>query len=116
MLFLSITEIYIICFNITFGADLKTIGECTRLMDPDTWNAYHIISNRARSVCYATRQQHFRRQTEYTINRLSETSQNQLLLMYTLQVSKGFFFKMYNDDRFLIYYRFINCQPYSKIL
>ncbi|RDD44256.1 Protein brambleberry [Trichoplax sp. H2] len=62
-----------------------TIGECTQSMDPDTWNAYHIISNRARSVCYATRQQHFRRQTEYTINRLAETSQNQLLLMYTLQ-------------------------------
>lgn len=91
MLFLSFAEIYIICFNVTFGVDLKTIGQCTRSMDPDTWNAYHIISNRARSVCYATRQQHFRRQTEYTINRLSKTSQNQLLLMYTLQVKQWHF-------------------------
>lgn len=47
-------------------------------MDANTWNAYHIISNRARSVCYATRQQQFRRQTEFAVNQLSSSMHEQL--------------------------------------
>ncbi|KAK7006077.1 hypothetical protein SK128_001222 [Halocaridina rubra] len=31
-----------------------TLAECTKNMDPNTWNAYHIVSNRARAVCYAS--------------------------------------------------------------
>ena len=42
------------------------------------WNAYHIVSNRARSVCYATRQQQFRRQTELSVNKLSSSMHEQL--------------------------------------
>ncbi|XP_072007129.1 protein brambleberry-like isoform X4 [Engystomops pustulosus] len=62
-----------------------TLAECTSPMDPDTWNAYHIVSNRARSVCYATRQLHFRRRTELTVNTLVSTAMNQLEAMKMLR-------------------------------
>ncbi|MBN3314595.1 BMBL protein, partial [Atractosteus spatula] len=62
-----------------------TIKECTAEMDSDTWNAYHIVSNRARSVCYATRQQHFRRKAELTVNSLISSAANQLETMKTLK-------------------------------
>lgn len=55
-------------------------------MDTDTWNAYHIISNRARSVCYATRQQLFRRRAELTVNSLISTATSQLETMKDLKV------------------------------
>lgn len=55
-------------------------------MDSDTWNAYHIVSNRARSVCYATRQQHFRRRAELTVNALISTATSQLDAMKDLKV------------------------------
>ncbi|XP_036431371.1 LOW QUALITY PROTEIN: protein brambleberry [Colossoma macropomum] len=62
-----------------------SIKECTADMDSDTWNAYHIVSNRARSVCYATRQQHFRRKAELTVNALISTATNQLEAMKDLK-------------------------------
>ncbi|XP_066525913.1 protein brambleberry isoform X2 [Hoplias malabaricus] len=62
-----------------------SIKECTAGMDSDTWNAYHIVSNRARSVCYATRQQHFRRKAELTVNALISTAANQLETMKDLK-------------------------------
>ncbi|KAM9495788.1 protein brambleberry-like isoform 1-T2 [Clarias gariepinus] len=62
-----------------------SIKECTAEMDSDTWNAYHIVSNRARSVCYATRQQQFRKQTELTVNALISTATNQLDAMKDLK-------------------------------
>ncbi|XP_066434995.1 protein brambleberry-like [Eleutherodactylus coqui] len=68
--------------------DDMTLAECTSSMDPDTWNAYHIVSNRARSVCYATRQLHFRRQTELTVNTLVSTAVNQLEAMKMLKDSQ----------------------------
>lgn len=55
-------------------------------MDSDTWNAYHIVSNRARAVCYATRQQQFRRQSELTVNSLISTATSQLDAMKDLKV------------------------------
>ncbi|XP_056379019.1 protein brambleberry-like [Hyla sarda] len=64
-----------------------TLAECTSSMDPDTWNAYHIVSNRARSVCYAARQLHFRRRTELTVNTLVSTAMNQLEAMKMLKVA-----------------------------
>lgn len=54
-------------------------------MDPHTWNAYHIVSNRARSVCYATRQQLFRHRTEVAVNRLALSTQEQLASMSALR-------------------------------
>uniref|UniRef100_A0AAY5EXS1 Protein brambleberry n=1 Tax=Electrophorus electricus TaxID=8005 RepID=A0AAY5EXS1_ELEEL len=62
-----------------------SIKECTADMDSDTWNAYHIVSNRARAVCYATRQQHFRRQAELTVNALISTATSQLDAMKDLK-------------------------------
>lgn len=58
-------------------------------MDSDTWNAYHIVSNRARSVCYATRQQLFRRRAEHTVNALISTATSQLDAMKDLKVRLG---------------------------
>ncbi|KAM5158386.1 protein brambleberry-like [Mantella aurantiaca] len=62
-----------------------TLAECTSSMDADTWNAYHIVSNRARSVCYSTRQLHFRRRTEVTVNTLVHTAMSQLEAMKILK-------------------------------
>ncbi|KAM9761786.1 protein brambleberry [Menidia menidia] len=62
-----------------------TIKECTAGMDSDTWNAYLIVSNRARSVCYATRQQLFRRRAEHTVNALISTATSQLSAMKDLK-------------------------------
>ncbi|KAM4738716.1 protein brambleberry [Anableps anableps] len=65
-----------------------TIKKCTAEMDPDTWNAYHIVSNRARSVCYAARQQLFRRRAEITVNSLISTATSQLDAMKDLKVGQ----------------------------
>ena len=64
---------------------LQSIADCTSAMDPHTWNAYHIVSNRARSVCYATRQQLFRHRTEVAVNRLALSTQEQLVSMSALR-------------------------------
>ena len=55
-------------------------------MDPTTWNAYQIVSNRARALCYATRQQQFRMKTEYTVNKLVYTTEEQLDTMTEIKV------------------------------
>ena len=55
-------------------------------MDSDTWNAYHIVSNRARAVCYSTRQQQFTAKTEMAVNKLMHSTENQLEKIKTLQV------------------------------
>ncbi|XP_034035306.1 protein brambleberry [Thalassophryne amazonica] len=65
--------------------DEMTIKECTTDMDSDTWNAYHIVSNRALSVCYAARQQLFRRRAEHTVNTLISTAASQLDAMKELK-------------------------------
>lgn len=59
-------------------------------MDANTWNSYHIISNRARSICYATRQQQFRMKTEFTVNQLAHQAENHMELMDNLQVRQLF--------------------------
>uniref|UniRef100_A0A665T2Z4 Brambleberry n=1 Tax=Echeneis naucrates TaxID=173247 RepID=A0A665T2Z4_ECHNA len=65
--------------------DMMSIKECTADMDSDTWNAYHIVSNRARSVCYASRQHLFRRRAEQTVNALISTATSQLDAMKDLK-------------------------------
>lgn len=69
---------------------VQTLKECTADMDSDTWNAYHIISNRARSVCYSARQQLFRRRAEHTVNALISTATSQLDAMKDLKVGLTF--------------------------
>lgn len=50
--------------------DNMSLKGCTTSMDPDTWNAYHLITNRAKAVCVATRHEQFRGLTELTVNKL----------------------------------------------
>lgn len=64
--------------------DSMSIKECTSDMDADTWNSYHLMSNRARAVCYATRQLQFRGLTESTINRLMDAAREQLVSLNRL--------------------------------
>ncbi|XP_066251045.1 protein brambleberry-like [Euwallacea similis] len=55
-----------------------SIKKCTQEMDSDTWTSYHLMSNRARAVCYMVRQSQFRGLAEHTVNRLMEASKDQL--------------------------------------
>ncbi|XP_066297264.1 protein brambleberry-like [Branchiostoma lanceolatum] len=66
-----------------------SLADCTADMDSDVWNAYHIISNRARSVCYATRQQQFRRKTEQTVNKLVMTADQQVQAMESIKTGQA---------------------------
>nr|CAI5868799.1 unnamed protein product [Callosobruchus analis] len=59
-------------------SDEMSIRECTKHMDSDTWTSYHLMSNRARAVCYAIRQSQFRGLAEHTVNRLMDAAQDQL--------------------------------------
>lgn len=58
--------------------DNMSIKDCTQDMDSDTWTSYHLMSNRARAVCYSIRQIQFRGLAEHTVNKLMESSQKQL--------------------------------------
>ncbi|XP_013418956.1 protein brambleberry isoform X3 [Lingula anatina] len=62
-----------------------TLSSCTKDMDSTTWNAYQIVSNRARAICYTARQQQFRLKTESTVNKLVTTANIQLDSMKQLQ-------------------------------
>lgn len=64
--------------------DSMSIKECTIDMDADTWNTYHLMSNRARAVCYSVRQIQFRGITEQTVNKLMEASKKQLSMLENL--------------------------------
>lgn len=55
-----------------------SIKDCTHSMDADTWNTYHLMTNRVRAVCYTARQSQFIGLTEHTINRLVDTTRNQV--------------------------------------
>ncbi|KAL1116608.1 hypothetical protein AAG570_005080 [Ranatra chinensis] len=62
-----------------------SLKACTRDMDAETWNAYHVIGNRARAVCYAARQQQFRALSEMTVNKLMSTVHKQIVALTSLQ-------------------------------
>ncbi|KAJ8389033.1 hypothetical protein AAFF_G00124300 [Aldrovandia affinis] len=90
----QLAKLGVVLFNCQSGVEGRqtypcteemSLKECTADMDSDTWNAYHIVSNRARSVCYATRQQHFRRKAELTVNALISTATSQLDAMQDLK-------------------------------
>ncbi|KAL3862487.1 hypothetical protein ACJMK2_008448 [Sinanodonta woodiana] len=68
--------------------DSMTLADCTRSMDATTWNTYHIISNRARALCYATQQQQFKKITELTVGQLMSTAHQQLKTMNEMQNSQ----------------------------
>lgn len=56
-------------------------------MDSDTWNSYHIISNRARAICYSVRQTEFRMKTEMTVNNLASATLENVHVLKNLAVS-----------------------------
>lgn len=58
--------------------DEMSIKDCTTSMDSDTWTSYHLMSNRARAVCYTIRQSQFRGLAEHTVNRLMDAARDQL--------------------------------------
>lgn len=51
------------------------------------WNAYHLMSNRARAVCYAARGTQFRALTELTVNKLMQTAHSQIKALSSLKVA-----------------------------
>ncbi|XP_071555163.1 protein brambleberry-like [Temnothorax nylanderi] len=55
-----------------------SLKQCTIDMDTDMWNAYHLISNRARAICYAARNTQFRALTELTVNKLMQSAHSQI--------------------------------------
>lgn len=61
-----------------------TLKQCTVEMDPNTWNVYHQITNRAKAICVSTRQDQFRGLTELTVNKLMQAAQSQLNMMKDL--------------------------------
>ncbi|KFB41628.1 hypothetical protein ZHAS_00009257 [Anopheles sinensis] len=58
-----------------------SLRQCTERMDPDTWNAYHLITNRAKAVCASVRHEQFRGLTELTVNKLMSTAHEQIRMM-----------------------------------
>ncbi|XP_011297868.1 protein brambleberry isoform X2 [Fopius arisanus] len=64
-----------------------SLKQCTTDMDADMWNAYHLMSNRARAVCYAARNVQFRALTELTINKLMNSAQSQIQALSSLKES-----------------------------
>lgn len=65
--------------------DEMSLRQCTQRMDQHTWNTYHLISNRARAVCYNTRQQQFYAKTEMTVNKLVWSTDRQVKAMSQLE-------------------------------
>ncbi|CAG0883726.1 unnamed protein product [Darwinula stevensoni] len=58
--------------------DKMTLRECTSGMDSTAWNSYHIMSNRARAVCYTARQFQFQVKTQKSVNDLFYAAKNQI--------------------------------------
>lgn len=64
-------------------------------MDADMWNAYHLMSNRARAVCYAARSVQFRALTELTVNKLMKSAHSQIDALNSLKVVINFITTVY---------------------
>ncbi|XP_031618786.1 protein brambleberry-like [Contarinia nasturtii] len=73
-------------FECTENMSLK---DCTSGMDSDTWNAYHLITNRAKAVCVATRHEQFRGLTEITVNKLMSSAQHQIIMLKKLSENQN---------------------------
>lgn len=64
--------------------DAMSLQQCTEPMDANTWNAYHLVTNRAKAVCTTVRHDQFRGLTEMTVNRLMEAARDQVQLMQSV--------------------------------
>ncbi|XP_053695288.1 protein brambleberry-like [Sabethes cyaneus] len=67
--------------RVYYCTEQMTLKECTGDMDPDTWNAYHLVTNRAKAVCASVRHDQFRGLTELTVNKLMNTAHEQIAMM-----------------------------------
>ncbi|XP_072758730.1 protein brambleberry [Anoplolepis gracilipes] len=65
-----------------------SLQQCTTDMDADMWNAYHLMSNRARAVCYTARNTQFRALTELTVNKLMQSAHSQIEALKSLKQSQ----------------------------
>ena len=54
-----------------------------------TWNAYHLLSNRARSVCQLARQQQQAAHTQLVVDNMIQATAGQLADMNRIRVSMG---------------------------
>lgn len=79
----------------------KSLAECTERMDSTTWNGYQIVNNRARSLCYATQQQQFRKLAEVTVNQLMSQALGQLEYLQQLQVVNNYLIVYYVMEKLL---------------
>lgn len=61
-----------------------SLKDCTSEMDSIAWNTYHIMSNRARAVCYYVRNLQFRGLTEQTVNQLMQSAQSQIKKLHEI--------------------------------
>lgn len=68
--------------------DNMSLKDCTSGMDSDTWNAYHLITNRAKAVCVATRHEQFRGLTEITVNKLMSSGKSLFARIFHIVSSK----------------------------
>ncbi|XP_049543283.1 protein brambleberry-like [Anopheles darlingi] len=68
--------------------DEMSLRQCRERMDSDTWNAYHLITNRAKAVCASVRHEQFRGLTELTVNKLMSTAHELLRMMGELADSQ----------------------------
>lgn len=66
--------------------ETMSLKDCTHGMDSDTWNAYHLVTNRAKAVCVASRQEQFRGLTELTVNKLMHSGEFHALHAVTIQI------------------------------
>ncbi|XP_032668557.1 protein brambleberry-like [Odontomachus brunneus] len=62
-----------------------SLKQCTTDMDADMWNTYHLMSNRARAVCYAARSTQFRALTELTVNKLMQSAHSHIKTLSSLK-------------------------------
>lgn len=64
--------------------ETMSLQDCTYEMDSIAWNTYHIMSNRARAVCYYVRNVQFRGLTEQTVNQLMHSAQMQIIKLHEI--------------------------------
>lgn len=57
-------------------------------MDADTWNAYNVITTRARAICTLFRHEEFRTMAEMTVNKLLESAQTQVDIVSQLTANQ----------------------------
>ncbi|XP_034944424.1 protein brambleberry-like [Chelonus insularis] len=67
-----------------------SLKQCTINMDANMWNAYHLMSNRARAICSSVRNVQFRALSELAINKLVQSARSQIDSLNSLKKSHDF--------------------------